>query len=120
MPYEILIESLELSAHLGVPEEERALPQRLTVTLTLHLPGDPAALDDSISGTVDYWEVARAVQAEARSRPRRLLETLAEDLACAILDRFPVPAVSLTVRKYILPDAAAVAVQIHRARPPGV
>jgi dihydroneopterin aldolase len=112
----IVIEELELSAHIGVPDEERALPQRLTVTLTLEPAPRFDALDDEIGRTVDYFEVSRAVQAEARRRPRKLLETLAEELAGVVLRGFAVDAVEVAVRKYILPDTAGVSVQIRRTK----
>lgn len=113
---QIVIEALELSAHIGVPEQERSLPQRLTVTLTLEPAVGFGALEDEIARTVDYFEVAKAVQAEARRRPRKLLETLAEELAAVVLDGFAVEAVEVAVRKYILPDTAWVSVRIRREK----
>lgn len=110
----ILIEELELASHLGVPEWERAAAQRLTMTLKLEPRGDFTALGDDLARTVDYAAVAQAAQAIARERPRQLLETLAEELALGILAQFPLHAVELTVRKYILPDTKAVAICLRR------
>ena len=73
-------------------------------------------LGDEIGATVDYFAVARAVQAEVASRPRRLLETLANEVAQLVLTRFAVAAVEVELRKYILPDAAFVAVELRRER----
>src|SRR5207249_4463684 len=44
----ILIDQLELSARIGVPDAERAQPQRLTATLTLQPQRDFSALQDRI------------------------------------------------------------------------
>jgi dihydroneopterin aldolase len=114
MPDAIRIEQLELSAHLGVPDDERAAPQRLTVSLTLIPKTDFRDLDDDIARTVDYFQVCERVKAEAASRPHRLLETLAGDLATVVLRDFPIASVELELRKYILPDTAHVAVIICR------
>ena len=111
----IHIAELELSVHIGVPEEERVAPQRLTVNLTLQPRRDFRALEDAIENTVDYFTLSRAVQALARERPRKLIETLAEEIAMLILERFAVRAVEVELRKYILPDTAYVAVRLSRA-----
>lgn len=112
----ILIDSLELSAHIGVPEEERAAPQRLTATLRLEPQTGFDKLNEQLERTVDYFEVCRAVQALAAARPRKLIETLASDIAAEVLARFAVRAVELELRKFILPETAFVAVQLRRER----
>jgi len=116
MPDRIRIESLELSAHIGVPDEERATAQRLTASLVLEPIRDFRALDDRIENTVDYFAVCQCVKALSLARPRRLLETLAEEIAAELLVRFPLRSVELELRKFILPDTAFVAIQIRRER----
>ncbi|MES2572750.1 MAG: dihydroneopterin aldolase [Verrucomicrobiota bacterium] len=112
----IHIEALELSTRIGVPEEERATPQRLTVNLTLEPLRDFSGLADRIENTVNYFEVARAVQALARARPRQLIETLAGEIATFLLNGFALRAVEIELRKYILPDTAYVAVRMRREK----
>jgi dihydroneopterin aldolase len=114
MPDRIRIESLELSSRIGVPEEERAQTQRLTVSLVLEPIRDFRALDDQLENTVDYFVLSECVKALSRARPRQLLETLAEEIAGELLARFPLRSVDVELRKYILPDTAFVAVQIRR------
>jgi dihydroneopterin aldolase len=116
MPDQIIIRSLELSAHIGVPDSEREAPQRLTATLCLEPTNDFRELDDSIARTVDYYAVSKAVQALARERPRKLIETLAEEIAMSVLQQFQVRSVELELRKYILPDTEFVAVRVRRER----
>ena len=116
MPDRILIDSLELSSFIGVPDEERAAAQRLTVNLVLEPLRDFTALGDAIENTVDYFRVCEEVKALALARPRRLLETLAEDLATHLLARFALHAVEVELHKYILPDTAFVAVALRRER----
>ena len=117
MPDRILIDSLELSSFIGVPDTERATAQRLTVNLVLEPTLDFTALADAFENTVDYFRVCEEVKALSLARPRHLLETLAEDIAALLLARFALCAVEVELRKYILPDTAFVAVKIGRAQP---
>ena len=112
----ILIDGLELSSCIGVPDEERATAQRLTANLVLEPVCDFTALGDALENTVDYFRVCAEVKALALARLRRLIETLAEDLAALLLTRFALRAVEIELRKYILSDAAFVAVKIRRPR----
>jgi len=112
----IVIEALELSAHIGVPDAERASPQRLTVTLVMEMANDFRDLDDDIAKTVDYFAVSQRVKALAAARPRKLIETLAEAIATLVLAEFAVAAVEVELRKFILPDTAHVAVRVRRVR----
>jgi len=114
MPDLIHIEALEVRCHIGVPDEERATPQRLTVTLTLEPNGDFRSLDDQIDATINYAEVCEAVKSLAAGRPRRLVETLAEEIATELLARFPIQRLTVEVRKFILPETSYVAIRIDR------
>ncbi len=117
MPDCIRIDSLELFCRIGVPDEERVRPQRLTVSLTLEPSRDFRALEDRLENTVDYFALSEFVKSLSQARPRRLLETLAGEMAAELLERFPLRAVDLELRKYVLADTAFVAVQIRRERP---
>lgn len=111
---QIVIEKLELWTHIGVPEAERATAQRLAATLILEPARGVQDLRDDIARSVDYAHVAKAVQDLAKAKPRRLLETLVEEIASLIVTRYPVSAVEVVVRKYVLPDAESVLVRIRR------
>ena len=112
----ILIDRLELSSFIGVPDAERATAQRLTANLVLEPVRDFAALGDALENTVDYFRVCEEVKALSLARPRRLLETLAEEIATMLLARFALSAIEVELRKYILPDTAFVAVALRRER----
>ncbi len=114
MPDLIHIEALEVRSHIGVPDEERAEPQRLTVTLTLEARTDFRTLGDRFEETIDYAAVCDVVQAIALERPRKLVETLAEEIAAGLLHRFPIRQLTVEVRKFILPQTDYVAVRIER------
>lgn len=115
-PDQILIRGLELWPRVGVPEEERAAPQKLLLDLALSLETRFEAMDDRIEETVDYDSLSRALKAEAASGERRLIETLAADLAAFALEAPRVVSVRITLRKFILPDTEHVAVELHRRR----
>src|SRR5688572_25161735 len=112
----ILVEALELSSFIGVPEEERTAAQRLTASLVLEPIRDFRALEDRIENTVDYFVLNEFVKGLSLARPRRLIETLAEEIATGLLNRFPLRAVEVELRKFILPDTQFVAVRIRRER----
>jgi FolB domain-containing protein len=58
-PDEIVIQDLELMARVGVPDEERAQPQRLTVSLVLQPRNSFDRLNDELNGTVDYAAICQ-------------------------------------------------------------
>jgi dihydroneopterin aldolase len=110
----ILIEALELSSFIGVPDEERVAAQRLTASLVLEPIRDFRALEDRIENTVDYFVLSEFVKHLSLARPRQLIETLVEEIAAELLARFPLRAVEVELRKFILPDTQFVAVRIRR------
>jgi len=112
---QIVIRGLEVSAVLGVPDAERAAPQRLEIDLVLE--ADFSGLDDDIAKATDYAAVAGWVAEECARVSPRLLESLASHLASGLLSAFPrIGAVSIEVRKFILPQTSHVAVRLRRER----
>ena len=110
----IHIEQLELYARIGVPDNERSRPQRITLNLTMWPKRQFDNLEDDISLTVNYAEVSRAAREVVQSQSARLIETLAAAIADDLLKHFPLAAVEIELRKYVLPDAAHVSVLIRR------
>jgi dihydroneopterin aldolase len=110
----ILVNGLELSAHIGVPDAERVETQRLTLNLVLQPAGPLSDLGDDLGRTVDYYALTRRVRQLAAARPRKLIETLAEEICACVLNEFSVRAVEVELRKYILPDTEYVAVRLSR------
>jgi dihydroneopterin aldolase len=118
---EIRIEELELFARVGVPDEERAEPQRLTISLVLEPRNRFGDLGDDLTRTVDYAAVCAEIRSFVAGREERLIETLANDLAAHLLRRFEITRVELELRKFILPETRFVAVKISRdLAPPAV
>ncbi len=112
----IEIRRLRLETHIGVPDEERATRQVLLATLKMIPAHGFDGLDDDISRTVDYHQVALEVQALAARHPRKLIETLAAEIADHLLENHRLQRVSVTLEKHILPDTDCVAVHLERSR----
>ncbi len=105
-----------MEARIGVPDAERAVAQPLWITLRLEPAQGFRGLGDDIRATIDYHAVAVAVADLARSRPRRLIETLGTEIADSLLSSWPLAAVAVTVEKHILPDTDFVAIHLERRR----
>jgi 7,8-dihydroneopterin aldolase/epimerase/oxygenase len=114
----ILVEKLEAPARIGVTEAERAQPQRIAVSLALEPRADFSAIGDRLENTIDYARVCEAVKVVAAERARNLVETLAEEIAAALLSRFAIRAVEVEVRKFVLPETEFVGVRIRRGAVP--
>lgn len=114
MPDEIHLTNLQLRCHIGVPDEERASPQLLHADVVIRSRVPFEAAQDDIAQTIDYAAVAARLEQIAAEKPRRLIETLAADLAMCVLAEFAAPAVEITLKKRILPQTDHVAVRLFR------
>jgi dihydroneopterin aldolase len=112
----IRIEKLDVFAHIGVPEEERAAAQRLSFYLTLWPARRMDATNDEIEEAVDYAAVCAEVQQFVESRHAKLIETLANALAFHLLEAFQIRRITVELRKYILPEVEFVSVTVTRER----
>lgn len=115
----ISIRDLEVHYRVGVPDEERAQPQRLLLTLELHRDFSAAAAADDLRATIDYHAVAEWLKGFGDGRQWKLIERLAVEIAEAVLQQFQPQAVSVEVKKFVLPQARFVSVRVMRARSQG-
>ena len=95
----ILIHGIQFYGHHGVREEERKLGQRFLVDVELCLDLSGAGRQDELVATVDYEQVHALVVEVGTREQFRLLEALAERIASAILERFPVRQVTVRATK---------------------
>lgn len=109
----IHIEQLEVHARVGVSENERAHPQRLLINLTFWPKHNELAGDD-LTQAVDYAAVTARAKKLAETSACKLIETLAEKIAAALMQDFPLRKVSIEVRKFVLPDTQFVSVNCLR------
>jgi dihydroneopterin aldolase len=113
-PDEIHIEQLDIFTRVGVPEEERAKPQRLTVSISFWPYQQTSDLADHIERAVNYSAVAEETKNFMRDQSVNLIETLADRLASHLLNSFPIQKVTIELRKFVLQDAKYVSVTVTR------
>ena len=111
---EIHIEQLDVSARIGVPEQERAAPQRLTVSISFWPFQQTRDLADNIHQAVNYSAVAEETKSFVRDQSVNLIETLADLLAAHLLKTFPIQKVTVELRKFPLQDAKYVSATVTR------
>jgi FolB domain-containing protein len=116
MNSKISIVDLEVFYHVGVPDEERAKPQRLLLTVEMDCDFSKAAKTDGIGDTIDYFAVSRRLLKFGDGRSWKLIEKLAADIANLILAEFKPQSVTVEVKKFPIPEARCVSVVITRKR----
>ena len=114
----ITIADLEVHYCVGVPDQERARPQRLLLTVEMEFDFSTAAKTDSIADTIDYFAVSQRLLKFGEGKNWKLIEKLAADLCQLVLAEFHPQSVSVEVKKFPIPQAKYVSVQLMRmARP---
>jgi dihydroneopterin aldolase len=111
----IEINELKVQCFVGVTDEELSRPQVLLFDISIRPTQSWSKLNDNIRNTIDYVGVVQAVEMLVQSRPRRLIETMAEELADMLLKTFPVNFCRIRIQKYILPQTRSVAVVVTRS-----
>ena len=89
--------------HLGITQKERELGQRIEADVELAYAPTTKRRPDVIDEAIDYEEVHRLVRSQIEMSRCRLLETLAEELALALIQEFDSPRVRVHVRKLHVP-----------------
>lgn len=112
----IILADLEVRYRVGVPDAERAQPQRLLLTVEMRRDFTRAAASDDLRETIDYYAVSRRLLAFGEGRSWKLIETLAVDIAAMVLADFGAEAVTVEVKKFIIPEARHVSVRVTRER----
>jgi len=113
----IIIRDLEVYYHVGVTEEERATSQRLLLTLEFEQDFTAAAASDNLADTLDYDAICRRLLGFGDGCHWQLIETLATDIAAMLQEEFQAGALTVEVKKFVIPQAQHVAVRLHRPRP---
>ncbi|TWE09949.1 2-amino-4-hydroxy-6-hydroxymethyldihydropteridine diphosphokinase [Rudaeicoccus suwonensis] len=88
----------------GVLKHEKVTPQRFFVDITIECDLSRAGESDQLDRTISYADVAQDAVRIMTQPPVDLIETLAEQMAAAVLARPAAEAVEVTVHK---PDAPA-------------
>ncbi len=112
----IKISDLKAFYRVGVPDAERAKPQRLLLTIEMTLDFSAAASGDDLQKTIDYAAVADFLLKFGDGRNWKLIERLAADVADELLARFKPQSVTVEVKKFVIPQAQFVSVTLTRTR----
>lgn len=116
----IYLNQMAFYGYHGVFSEENKLGQRFIVDVILESDLRPAGETDDLEKTVNYGDVYQQAKSVIEGPPVKLVESLTEQLAQALLDNFPL-VVTCHV-KVIKPDPPiaghyeSVAVEMTRSR----
>lgn len=115
----IVLSGIRVQGRHGVSDEERSRPQDFELDLTCSTDARAAARDDVIGTTIDYVRLRDVAVAVAAGSSYRLIETLAERIASAILDELHPRWVRVRVTK-LRPEGVGVpaSVEIERGAAP--
>jgi 7,8-dihydroneopterin aldolase/epimerase/oxygenase len=110
----ISIADLEVYYRVGVPEAERAMPQRLLLTVEMDFDFSAAAKSDDIGDTIDYFAVSQRLLKFGDGREWKLIEKLAADIVDLVLAEFKPSSVTVEAKKFPIPQARHVSVKLQR------
>jgi dihydroneopterin aldolase len=116
---QITLTGLRVRGHHGVFEHEKRDGQDFLVDITVWISLAGAAESDDLAKTLHYGELAQRAAEIVGGQPRDLIETVAGEIAGAVLADSRVQAVEVTVHKPSAPiplTFADVAVTVHRER----
>lgn len=112
----IVVKNLKLFGRHGVlPQEKEG--QNFLIDFEMAEDVQAAAKSDSIKDALDYHRAIEEVSAIVEGKSYNLIETLAEEIAKALLSRFRTEKVKVRVKKIEAPltrDVEWVAVEIER------
>jgi dihydroneopterin aldolase len=95
----ILLEGIQVSAALGVTAAERRMRRPVLLDLEVERDLREAGRSDRIRQTIHYGHIFKVVADVASNQEHRLVEALGQRIAEALLGKFDVDAVTVTVRK---------------------
>lgn len=112
------LQGLRVECIVGIHPHERATRQTVILDLGLDYDFAAAASADAIGEAVDYTRAASLVTELAERREFQLIETMAEEMAEALLAGFPpVSRVRIEIRKpAAVPAASCAFVRVERRR----
>ena len=96
----IKLTGLNFYGYHGVLPEERQMGQEFSVDVSMYLDLQEAGQTDKLEATTNYAEVYEVVKTVVEGQPRKLIETVGEEIAQTILRDFGrVQRVRVTVHK---------------------
>ena len=114
----ILLEGIQVPAALGVTAAERSMRRPVMLDLEVGFDLRAAGRTDRIRDTVHYAHIYRVVEDVASNQEHKLVEALGARIAEAVLSKFDVEWITVTVRK-VKPISGVLdhaGIRIHRRR----
>ena len=113
----IFLRGLTTECIIGFIDWERRVKQTVVVDLEIPVDCQQAARTDEVADTVDYKKVAKRILAFIEASEYKLVETLAQRLALALLEEFGLEWVRLSINKPgAIRNSRDVGVTIERSR----
>ncbi len=107
------ITGLSAAARVGVYQWEQRISQRLLIDI--YIPSDFKNCNDEIQETIDYSELCQRVIELVESKVFKLIETVANEVALLIKEKFTVNEVTVSVSKpHAVKSAANIKVTVTR------
>lgn len=115
----ITLKNMVLAGSVGVADWERKVPTRIEVDLEIYGDLKKACKSDDLNDTIDYAKAYDLVNQVIKARHHNLIESVAEEVANAILELHDCQRVVVRVRKPHPPlsgmcDYAQVEIVRHR------
>jgi dihydroneopterin aldolase len=116
VPMDILfIENFRLPVSVGIYPREKAAPQVVEFALQIGVSTVKAGASDNIHDTINYAEVVDYLKTRLAEEHFNLLESLAEYVACALIERYGARDARVSVAKIgAMPGVGRVGVVIQR------
>ena len=113
----IFLRGLTAECIIGFIDWERRVRQTVVVDLEIPVDCRNAAITDEVADTVDYKKVAKRILAFIEASEFKLVETLAQRVALALLEEFGLEWVRLSINKPgAIRNSRDVGVSIERSR----
>ena len=95
----VFCQGLELDVEIGFHDIELGIKQTVLVDLTLEADFNAGPARDDHAGLVDYYEIARQLEAHVEGRRYDLIEALVVDLARVVIRLHPATRARVRVTK---------------------
>ncbi len=95
----IYIKDLRVKTTIGIFEWERKVKQEVSIDMEFPFDCKKAAASDSIDDTIDYKTITKGVIKFVEESSYQLQETLAENIASLLKDKYGIKSVKLRVSK---------------------
>lgn len=110
----IFIRDFRLQTLIGFHRRERVVPQTIRLDLEIGIANTAVFKSDKVADCMDYDKMTSRIK-EVSSQHVNLVETLADKVACLLLDEFGAAWVKVSIAKLgILKDVGLVGVTIER------